>query len=238
VLTLLLAVSGHGGAAQMASTVGITLALVIFMVWCVRPALAAYIRFVEKRGVADRLLLPVLIAVAIAAAGATGMIGLHPVIGAFLAGVIVPRRPAVEAIGRQLRGFVLIILLPLFFAGIGLSTSIGIVFASPAGWLVFLAVFVVAIVTKFLGAGGAARLNGFPAAQAVGLGALMNCRGVTELIVASIGLQAGLVSRVGFNVLVLVALITSMVTMPTVRKFIPEARRGRGDPSITRPAGP
>jgi Kef-type K+ transport system membrane component KefB len=170
---------------------------------------------------------------AIAFSALTQMINLHPVIGAFLFGAAVPRNSgAVDRISHQLQGFTLTILLPLFFAGVGLVTSIGLLGSHPGHWLVFAGILIAAQVTKFVGAGGAARLAGLPGNQAVRLGVLMNCRGVTELVIATIGLQYGVINRLGFTILVLIAVITTAVTGPLMRYLI---RRESADPTPAEP---
>lgn len=143
---------------------------------------------------------------------------LHPVIGAFLFGVAVPRDSlAVERAGQKLEGFTLIILLPLFFAGAGLKVSVGLPGTAPLAWLVLAALLVAAVVTKLAGAGGAVRLAGMTAREALRLGMLMNCRGVTELVVLTIGYQAGLINQLTYTMLVLVAVITTAAAGPLVR---------------------
>ncbi|MGP4014972.1 cation:proton antiporter domain-containing protein [Saccharopolyspora sp. 5N708] len=221
-LTVLLAATGTGGTGQIITTVGLAASLTAFVVLCVRPTLAWVLRYTTRYSAADQLLLPLLLSGAIAFAAATHLIGLHPVIGAFLFGLAVPRRSAVVTqIIRQLHGFTVLVLLPLFFAGVGLSTSIGLLGDSPAHWLLFGVVLLVAIVTKFAGTAGAARLAGMPSSDALRLGTLMNCRGVTELVVATIGLQSQIINTLGFTVLVLVALITTATTGPLMQLFTP-----------------
>ncbi|MFF4616657.1 cation:proton antiporter domain-containing protein [Nonomuraea jabiensis] len=210
VLTLILA-----GTGEMVTTAALALALLLGTVLLVRPALAALVRRIGG----DQVLLAVLVIGAITFSALTQLINLHPVIGAFLFGVAVPRdSPAVERIGRQLQGFTIAVLLPLFFAGVGLGTSIGLIGASPESWLLFAGVLVVAVAAKVAGAGGAARLAGLPGRQALSLGILMNCRGVTELVVASIGLEYGLINQLCFAVLVLVAVVTTAATGPLMRR--------------------
>ncbi len=214
VLTVILAGTGLSGTGDIATTAGLAAALIVVTLLCVRPAL----RVLVARTGSPQLLLGGLVVGAIGYAGLTQLIGLHPVIGAFLFGVVVPRdAPAVTRIGEQLQGFAIAILLPLFFAGVGLSTSVGLLGGSVGNWLLFAVVLVAATVTKFVGAGTAARLAGLPAQDAVRLGTLMNCRGVTELVVATIGLQYGLVSELGFTILVLVAILTTAATGPLMR---------------------
>lgn len=217
-LTIILAGTGLSGTGDVATTAGLAAALVVVTVLCVRPALRALV----ERVASAQLLLGTLVVGAIAYAGVTQLIGLHPVIGAFLFGVAVPRNaPAVARIGEQLQGFAIAILLPLFFAGVGLSTSVGLLGESAGNWLLFLLVLTVATVAKFAGAGGAAKLAGLSTRESVRLGALMNCRGVTELVVATIGLQYGFVNELGFTMLVLVAIITTAATGPLMRMRTP-----------------
>lgn len=214
VLTGILATTGTGSR-PVAVTVALTAAIVLVVVLAVRPALAALVRHAERRPRGDHWLLATLVVGAIGTSAATQAVGLHPVIGAFLFGAVVPRgAEIVDRVGSELKGFALLILLPLFFAGAGLSTSVGLVATDAAAWLVFGVVLLAAVATKFAGAGAAARVAGFGGRDALRLGALMNCRGVTELVVATIGLQAGLLSPVGYTILVLVAVLTTAVTGP------------------------
>ncbi|HEX6352710.1 cation:proton antiporter [Actinophytocola sp.] len=218
VLTVILAGTGATGTGDIATTAGLGAALTVATLLCVRPAL----RLLVERVTSTQLLLGALVVGAIGYAGLTQLIGLHSVIGAFLFGVAVPRSaPAVARLGEQLHGFTIAILLPLFFAGVGLSTSVGLLGASAGNWLLFLLVLLVATSTKFVGAGGAARLAGLPGREAMRLGALMNCRGVTELVIATIGLQHGLLTDLGFTILVLVAIITTAATGPLIRAMEP-----------------
>ncbi|MBO3747336.1 cation:proton antiporter [Streptosporangiaceae bacterium NEAU-GS5] len=215
VLTLILATSGVSGTGQIATTAAMAAALVAATFMCVRPGLAVLVRQVRSQ----QLLLAMLAVGAIGFAALTQLIGLHPVLGAFLFGTAVPRdSQAVQNIDKQLHGFAVAILLPLFFAGVGLSTSIGLLGTDLGHWLLFAVVLFAAMAAKFAGVSGFTRLAGLPGRQALQLGVLMNCRGITELVVASIGLQYGLVNQLGFTILVLVAVITTAVTGPLMRR--------------------
>ncbi|MGW1677381.1 cation:proton antiporter [Saccharopolyspora sp. NPDC002376] len=223
--------SGHGVRIVLLAT-----ALVLVTALCVRPLLAMLVR---KLG-SNQSLAVVLVSGAIGYSALTQAIELHPVVGAFLFGVALPRdSPAVERISQQLEGFTLIILLPVFFAGVGLKTSVGLLGAEPLAWLVLVVVLVTAVVTKLVGAGGAVRLAGMPSAEALRFGVLMNCRGVTELVVLTIGYEAGLINQLAYTILVLVAMITTAATGPLVRWSL--GRRPDGDtvlpPRTPAPAG-
>ena len=211
-LTLILALSGLAGTAGPLVTVGLVAGLVILTFVVVRPLLAWLVRRAGDRALA------VVIAGAAAYAACTQIIGVHAAVGAFLFGLLLPRHEAlVERVRKQLYGFVETVLLPLFFATVGLSTVVTSVTGSAMGWLLLGAVVLVATVTKFVGAGGGARLAGLPTAQSLQVGALMNCRGVTELIVATICLQYHVVNTLGFTILVLMALLTTAMTGPALR---------------------
>ncbi|MEV6908582.1 cation:proton antiporter [Amycolatopsis sp. NPDC051071] len=213
-LTLILVGTGLTGGGSIVTTAILAVVLVVVTHLVVRRVLAKLVTRIES----DKVMTVLLLVGAIGFAVLTQMLGLHALLGAFLFGTAVPRdSPVVERISEQLRGFTVVVLLPLFFALVGLSTSIGLLGSDLSHWLLFLGVLVVAQLTKFIGAGGAARLAGLPGRQAFQLGALMNCRGVTELVIATIGLKYGLVNQLGFTILVLVAVVTTAVTGPLMR---------------------
>jgi Kef-type K+ transport system membrane component KefB len=215
-LTVILAGTSSAPGGQTALTAGRNIALVGATFLCLRPLLAVLVTKMRS----EQLLTVVLVAGAMAFSALTQLVDLHPLVGAFLFGVAVPRGSAVvERISRQLQGFNLTILLPLFFAGVGLVASVGLLGADLGHWLVFLGVLVAAQITKLVGAAGAARLAGVPGRRALQIGVLMNCRGVTELVIASVGLQFGLINQLGFTILVLVAVVTTAVTGPLMRRL-------------------
>ncbi|MEU3621029.1 cation/H(+) antiporter [Amycolatopsis coloradensis] len=216
-LTLILVGTGVHGSGNVVTTAILAVALVVGTQLVVRRVLSRLVTRIES----EKVMTVLLLVGAIGFAVLTQMLGLHALLGAFLFGTAVPRDcPLVERISEQLRGFTVVVLLPLFFALVGLSTSIGLLGTDVSHWLLFAGVLVVAQLTKFLGAGGAARLAGLPGRQAIQLGTLMNCRGVTELVVATIGLKYGLVNQLGFTILVLVAVVTTAITGPLMRFLI------------------
>lgn len=233
VLTAVLAVGRTGGTGPVALTLALVALLVAVTYLLVRPALAALLRRVEGGGRGERLVLPLLLAGALGYGGLTEIIGLHPVIGAFLFGTAVPRGSfLVTRLHQQLQGFTQAVLLPLFFAGVGLTVSLGTLGTSAWHWCVLLGVVVAAAVGKLAGAGGAIRLIGLDNTEALRFGVLMNCRGVTELVVAGIGWQAGLISDAGLTVLVVMALATTAMTGPLLKLT------GVPTPAPAPPAGP
>jgi K+:H+ antiporter len=213
-LTALLGLAGLRSVSP-AFTMSMALAVLAFTVAVVRPVLRYLVRRADRSGRGDQWLAPVLIGGAVAYATFTQTVGLHLVIGAFLFGTAVPRDSAlVERASRQVSGFTHMILLPLFFAEIGLKISGAALGSSGAAWLLFAAIIAVATVGKFVGAAGGARLAGLDRTDSWRLGALMNCRGVTELVVAAIGFQYHLINTLGLTIITLVALITTACTAP------------------------
>ena len=147
---------------------------------------------------------------------ASESIGIHALFGAFLLGAIVPHDSALARdFTRQLAHVVTLLLLPAFFAFTGMRTRIDLL-AEPGQWWMAGAVIATAIAGKFGGTFVAARWTGLPTREATILGALMNTRGLMELIVLNVGLELGVVSPTLFAMLVLMALVTTMLTSPVL----------------------
>ncbi|MFF0744463.1 cation:proton antiporter [Streptomyces sp. NPDC004111] len=228
VLTILLTGSTGGGTDQLLRTGGWVVALGVLAFLGVRPLLQVLTRRLPERG-----LTLVLVIGALAFAVLTQLMHLHPVIGAFLFGAVVPRDvPVIDRITAQLRGFVLLILLPLYFVGIGLKTSVGAFGSGPGIWGIFALLLIVAQLSKLLGAGLGARLAGLDRRESLQVGILMNCRGVTELVVAGIGYEAGLINTACFTMLVLLAVLTTALT----GILIPRLNGSRTAPEPAAPA--
>jgi Kef-type K+ transport system membrane component KefB/nucleotide-binding universal stress UspA family protein len=152
----------------------------------------------------------------------TELIGIHLIFGAFLLGAVMPKNEdLVSEIAEKTEDFVLIFLLPVFFAYSGLKTQIGLL-NRPVLWLLCLAVLTVAIVGKYVGTYIAARVSGVEKRDASALGWLMNTRGLTELIVLNIGLNFGVISPLLFTMLVIMALVTTFMTSPLLEWIYPK----------------
>jgi Kef-type K+ transport system membrane component KefB len=149
-----------------------------------------------------------------ACAFVTDMIGIHALFGSFLAGIAMPSRGEFRnSLRVRLEHFSSVFLLPLFFAFTGLRTQIGLLQA-PAGWLICLALVAVATLGKLGGSMLAARMTGINWVDSFALGALMNTRGLVELIALNIGYDLGILSPPIFTMLVLMALVTTGMTGP------------------------
>ncbi|MFI5931561.1 cation:proton antiporter [Actinoplanes sp. NPDC051494] len=143
----------------------------------------------------------------------TDEIGLYAVFGAFAIGVVMPASERTDKVVGTLTPIAATVFLPLFFTYSGLRTEFGLL-GNPAVLLFAAACVAVAIAGKFGACWAAARLRGEPNAVALRVGALMNARGLMQLIALNVGLEAGIVNSALFTVLVLVALITTIMTTP------------------------
>jgi Kef-type K+ transport system membrane component KefB len=174
------------------------------------------------------LVVPGVFVAVLAAAMTTEAIGIHALFGAFLLGAVIPHdgRLAREFAAR-LKDPVTALLLPAFFAYTGMRTQIGLV-STGEDWLWCGAIVLVATVGKFGGATLAARLTGQSWRDAATLGALMNTRGLMELIALNIGLDLGVISPALFAMMVIMALVTTTMTSPIVSLLVRPEREPDG----------
>jgi Kef-type K+ transport system membrane component KefB/nucleotide-binding universal stress UspA family protein len=147
----------------------------------------------------------------------TAAIGVNLVLGAFVAGVLIGQSPMLTARSdAQLRGLIVGLFMPVFFALAGLSTDLGAL-ATPDFLRLTLGLIVLASVGKFLGAFVGGRIGGLTYAESLAVGCGMNARGSTEIIVASIGLSMGALSQRLYTAVVAMAVVTTMVMPPMLR---------------------
>ena len=158
-----------------------------------------------------------------ACAWITDTVGIYAIFGAFILGVAMPSGFFGQRLTANLEPLVTTFLLPLFFVYSGLNTQIGLV-NSPALWAVTLGILVVSIAGKGVACAVAARIKRVPLRESLALGALMNARGLIELILLNIGLEAGIITPTLFTILVLVAIITTLMATP-VFEFVYRRRR-------------
>jgi Kef-type K+ transport system membrane component KefB len=143
----------------------------------------------------------------------TDEIGLYAVFGAFAVGAVMPRTAATDKVVDTLTPIAATVFLPLFFTYSGLRTEFGLL-GNVSVLLFAVACVTLSIAGKFGACWAAARLRGEPQEVALRVGALMNARGLMQLIALNVGLEAGIVNASLFTVLVLVALITTLMTTP------------------------
>ena len=149
----------------------------------------------------------------------TDMIGLHAVFGAFVMGAAMPRGVVARDLIARIQPLTVAVLLPLFFTYSGLNTKITLL-NSGFLWLMCGAVLVAAVLGKAVACWLAARATGLPNREALGIGVLMNARGLMELIIINIGLQRGVISEQLFATLVIMAVLTTLMASPVFERLV------------------
>lgn len=204
---------------QALINIGGGIAYVTVVLVVVRPLLAKLQRFlIEQESLSDSGLV---IGISLMALGAwfTDMIGLHAVFGAFVMGAAMPRGVVARDLIASIQPLSVALLLPLFFTYSGLNTKIGLL-NSLYLWLMCLAVFAAAVLGKGVACWLAARWTGLSNREALGIGVLMNARGLMELIIINIGLQRGVISEGLFAALVIMAVVTTLMASPVFDRLV------------------
>jgi Kef-type K+ transport system membrane component KefB len=200
-------------------TLGLTLAYLAFMLLMVRPVVRRSIRAREARGELGRGAVTLTFVALLASALITEAIGIHAIFGAFVLGALIPHDSQLaRRMAEKLEDTVVLLLLPAFFAFTGMRTRIDLL-GSLENWLICLGIVAVACTGKIGGSFVAARLSGLGWRDAASLGALMNTRGLVELVVLNIGLDLGIISPVLFAMMVVMAVVTTLSTVPLLELF-------------------
>jgi Kef-type K+ transport system membrane component KefB len=209
----------HDDSAMVAIRTVALLIVFAVMVWIVfRPALRRFLALAEKNVAARASSIPVLLLSAVGGAFITDWIGVHAIFGALLVGMSVPRgNVLVRNFTRVIERGVAAIL-PLFFAVVGLNVQIGFL-RNPQDLLVCGLVIVAAIVSKIGTTTLIARLTKLTWRDSVGLGVMMNCRGLTELVVIATGLSLGIIVQNLFVIFVGMTLVTTIMTGPLLGRL-------------------
>jgi Kef-type K+ transport system membrane component KefB len=205
------------------------------MLLLVRPLLARLGTRITTRENLTQNVVALTFVLLLASALTSELIGIHALFGAFLFGTIMPRQgDYAHALAERLEDFVVVALLPLFFAYSGLRTELGLL-VSASDWLLCACLIAVACIGKFGGSFCAAKLTGMSTRDAAALGVLMNTRGLMELIVLNIGLDLGVISPKIFTMMVIMALVTTVMTTPLLQLVAPRSFENRSA-SNTEPA--
>ena len=213
-LALVLAVGRGGGLLE--PFVAVTLAAIVALIALrgVRPRAARIFGNTDAVVAPPRVLMPVLLFV-FGTALSTEAIGVHALFGAFIAGLAVAGAGALrEPVRHAVEPLTSAVLLPLFFAYSGLRTEVGLL--SGEAWLACGLIILVAVAGKFGAITAAARFHGMPWFESLALGALMNTRGLMELIVLNIGYDLGILSPAMYTMMVIMALTTTCMTGPAL----------------------
>lgn len=178
------------------------------------------IRWANDRFVSELPVITTIFAITGLMALTTYAIGVHTVLGAFIAGILIGQSPILTShIDGQVRGLIIALFMPVFFGLAGLTTNLGVLAHAD---LLLLTVGLIAIATlgKFAGAFLGGRLGGMTGAESIALGCGMNARGSTEVIVATIGLSLGVLNQNLFTAIVAMAVVTTMAMPPMLRRAL------------------
>jgi Kef-type K+ transport system membrane component KefB len=220
-LALATAVAGAGSGIDALVVVGLAGVFSAALLVVGRPLLARMSTAYDEVGHVPTLWLGIIFVSVLLAAYTAQQIGIAPIFGAFMIGLIMPRHAGLTAdVSGRIEDFVVAVLLPLFFVVTGLKLKVSAL-DNWTLWGVTLLLIAVAVVGKWIGAMLAAKFSGFSWRDSTALGALMNTRGLTELIVLNIGLELGLISTALFTSLVLMALVTTFAAGPALRLIDP-----------------
>jgi len=230
VLAVVLASLGAGPAVAIIAIVG-GIALSVVLIFLGPRMFAPLGRLAEREHASGQPLSTTVLAAALMlfmlSAWFADFIGLHAVFGGFLIGTAMPRGVFADRLRQLLEPFTLVFLLPVFFTYSGLNTQLTMV-NSTSLLLIALAILAASIFAKLVACWAAARLTGQDNRSALGIGALMNARGLTELIILNIGLQAGIIGSALFSMMVLMAIVTTLMASPLFEAVYGRAARAGG----------
>ncbi len=212
VLAFVLATFGAGAGVAIVA-VGGGLFYTLFILLFGKRLCAPLGRIVERDGEMSSTILGVTLALFCTSAFIMDAVGIHAIFGGFILGAVMPRGLFAEELKRKVEPMAVVLLLPMFFTYSGLNTRMDMVNTLPL-LMVALGILAVSILAKFGACWAAARIAGEDNRTALGIGALMNSRGLMELIIINIGLQKGIIGPTLFSMMVLMAIVTTMMAGP------------------------
>jgi Kef-type K+ transport system membrane component KefB/nucleotide-binding universal stress UspA family protein len=208
------------GSIDLASVGKAVLGTAVFLVFSFtigRRLVFRLIRFANDNLVSSSPVVTVILLLMSAMALITHLIGVHTVLGAFVAGVLVGESPILtKQIDERLRGLIASLFTPVFFGLAGLGTDLTQL-RSPELLLFTAGLIVIASVGKFTGALAGGAVGGLTTRESLALASGMNARGSTEVIIASIGLSMGVLSQNLFSMIVTMAILTTLAMPPMLR---------------------
>jgi Kef-type K+ transport system membrane component KefB len=197
------------------------IAFVLIMFFVVKRILEKFLdKGVSHDGVSQWVVVVVLLTVFLTAF-ATEMIGVHAIFGAFVTGLIIPRKHDLKILlTEKIEDLVSVVLLPVYFTLSGLKTNLGLMNSSLA-WGYFVLIILVSMLGKIGGCSLAARLVKIPWRESLTIGVLMNTKGLIELIILNIGYDSGVLNQTIFSIMVLNSIILTCFTSPVVSWIYP-----------------
>src|SRR6266571_647440 len=219
IIAIILGLAEHGQIelGSLVQSVFGTLAFLAVSFTIGRRAVFLIIRWANDNFVSDVPVITTILVVMGIMGLITHAIGVHTILGAFVAGMLIGQSPILTRhIDEQLRGLIVALFMPVFFGLAGLNANLGVL-ADPASLLLSLLLIVIASVGKFSGAFLGGAVSGLTWRESVALGCGMNARGSTEVIVATVGLTTGALSQNLFTMILAMAVVTTMAMPPMLR---------------------
>lgn len=193
-------------------------AYILVLVFLVRPALRRLLPDGQAPSLARFAAIVIFLLVSV---WTTEALAVHALFGAFLAGVVMPKGSALEkGLRERLESVTLVMLLPLFFAYTGLRTSVALL-NNLELWLWCGLIVLVAVASKLLVSAACVRAGGMSWRESLAVGALVNTRGLVELVILNVGLDLHILSPALFSMMVIMALVTTLMTSPLVGRLLP-----------------
>lgn len=216
ILAVVIAIVKAGSFVSSLYVIGLAIVYVLGMLFVVKPFLKRVGDLYAKKDNIKKSVVAIFLLTLIVSSYVTEVIGIHALFGAFMMGAIMPDISKFRNIFiEKVEDLAVILLLPLFFVFTGLRTEIGLI-NEPYLWKVTGCIIAVAVVGKFFGSALAARFVGQSWRDSLTIGALMNTRGLMELVVLNIGYELGVLSPKIFTMMVIMALVTTFMTGPAL----------------------
>ena len=216
-LAVVIAIVKAGSVVSSLYTIFFALAYVVFMIKILRPFLKKIGKLYQSEKELNQSAVAIFFIVLLLSSFITETIGIHALFGAFMAGAVMPANMNLRKllIGK-IEDVALVLFLPIFFVISGLRTEIGLI-NDPQLWEVTGLIILLAIIGKFVGSAIAAKVVGQNWKDSLTIGALMNTRGLMELVALNIGYELGVLKAEIFAMMVIMALVTTFMAGPILR---------------------
>jgi Kef-type K+ transport system membrane component KefB len=216
ILAAVIAIVKAGSFASSLYVIGLALMYVLLMLKVVRPFLKRVADINRTKESLNKPIVAIFFLTLLISAYVSELIGIHALFGAFMAGAIMPENAKFRSVFiEKVEDVSVILLLPLFFVFTGLRTQIGLINDIHL-WKITGVIIIVAVAGKFLGSALASKFVGHNWKDSLSIGALMNTRGLMELVVLNIGYDLGVLSTEIFTMMVIMALVTTFMTGPAL----------------------
>ena len=236
ILAAVIAIVKAGSFGSSIFTILLAVGYVLVMLKVVRPFLKRIGDLHSSRENLTQPIVGIFFLTLILSSYTTEVIGIHALFGAFMTGAIIPENVKFRNIFiDKVEDVAVVLLLPLFFVFTGLRTQIGLL-NDPSLWITAGIIILVAVTGKFVGSAIAARIVGQNWKDSLSIGALMNTRGLVELVVLNIGYDLGVLTPEVFAMLVIMALVTTMMTGPAldiINRIFKDESPNKENPTVT-----